>query len=62
MRTIISIEFVEEKLSGAQDIYWITHATVDDGTEVKGWGKHFEVGDEVEVFFHKEQVKMKKKG
>lgn len=60
MRTIIEIEGVEKKMSKEGTPYWRTYAVVDDGTECIGFGKDFDLGDKVEVFFHKGIVKMKK--
>ena len=60
MRNIISIDHIESKVSKAGEDYHITHATLDDGSEARGFGRDFETGDKVEVFFHREQVKMKK--
>lgn len=60
MKKILRIEGVEEKMSKAGKKYWRTYAILDDGTEAIGWGKDFDLGDPVEVFYHKETVKMRK--
>lgn len=62
MRRIIRIEGVEKKRSKLGKTYWRTFAVLDDGTEATGWGKDFDLQDSVEVFFHFNTVKMKKKG
>lgn len=61
MRTIIRIEHIESKRAKmSRKLYWRTYAVLDDGTEAIGYGKGFDLGDEVEVFFHWGQVKMRK--
>lgn len=63
MRTIIKIEWVEpRKTAVGRKPYWRTHALLDDGTEAIGYGKDFDLGDKVEVFFHWNTVKMRKTG
>lgn len=61
MRTIIKIIHLESRTTrtGGEG-YWRTHALLDDGTEAVGFGKDFNKGDEVEVFYHYGQVKMRK--
>lgn len=61
MRTIIKIIGVESRhtIKGNEG-YWRTHALLDDGTEAVGFGKDFNKGDEVEVFYHFGQIKMRK--
>ena len=68
MRTIIKIVHVERRkldknLSKKHD-YWRTHAILDDGSEVVGYGKNFKVGDQVESFYDQkwDQHKMQHKG
>lgn len=63
MRTIISIEHIEEKKTEAGKTYWRTHALLDDGTEAIGYGKDFDIEEKVECFFDEKWgiVKMKKK-
>lgn len=60
MRTIIEIVGVEKRVSNGGDPYHRTHAILDDGTEATGYGSDFKVDDKVEVFFHKDTVKMRK--
>lgn len=60
MRTIIKVEHVEEKQDKEGNLYWRTHAVLDDGTEAIGYGKDFDLEDKVEVFYHWEQTKMRK--
>ncbi len=68
MRTIIKIEDVERRerfnTDGRLDkVYFRTHAILDDGSEVIGYGKDFDLGDLVESFWdEKHQVhKMQKR-
>lgn len=61
MREIISIQYVEEKVSKEGKKYKITHGLLDDGTEAEGYGEHFKEGDLVEVFFHWNKIKMQKR-
>lgn len=62
MRTITEIESVEKRTTQkTKKSYWKTYAILDDGTEASGYGKDFDLGDKVEVFYHYEQVKMRKK-
>lgn len=60
MKKIISIENIEKKQSKDGRPYIITHALLEDGTEVEGFGADFKLGDNVEVFFHWERIKMRK--
>ena len=46
MRKIISIEFIERTKS-----YTRTHAILDDGSIVIGFGEKFKVGDSVMSFY-----------
>lgn len=61
VRTIVKIvglkSWTKDKIT-----HWKTYAVVDDGTEVEGYGKDFEVGDQVQVLHDKkwDQVKMQK--
>lgn len=50
MVTIIEILGVEEKRKDNK-IYYLTHAIVEDGDELVGFGK-FEVGEKVQRYFH----------
>lgn len=50
MRTIISIDHIEERQKDDKT-YYRTYATVDSGEECVGYGRDFKVGDLVEVFF-----------
>lgn len=59
MRTIIKIEHVEELKDKKGKTYWRTHAILDDGSEVVGYGKDFDLGNKVESFFHYGQHKMR---
>ena len=58
MRTIISIEHIEERKDKMGRPYWRTHAIVTDDMgnkeEAVGWGKDYDLGDKVE-FFHDDQ-------
>lgn len=60
MRKIIEITFVEKRTSKDKKPYSRTHALLDDGTGATGYGEDFKINDEVEVFFHRETVKMQK--
>lgn len=61
MKKIIEIVGVEMRRAAMSNKeYWRTHAILEDGTECVGFSKDFKVGDEVEVFFHYGQVKMRK--
>lgn len=51
MKRILSIEGIEKKWDKQGKEYWVTHATLEDGTEVRGYGPDFEAGDRVEYFF-----------
>lgn len=57
MRSVISIEYKEEKLSKAKKRYTITHVLLDDGTEAEYFGSDVKVDDSVECFFHFGKVK-----
>lgn len=58
MRTIIAITGAEEKRKDDR-IYYRTHAILDDGEECIGFGE-FKVGEEVQVFLHKNVIKMRR--
>lgn len=60
MRQVIEIMYIDERVSKEGDTYWITTVLLDDGTEAEFWGKGLRVGDELEVFFHKERIKARK--
>lgn len=61
MRKIIKIEHVEKRRGLInKEPYWRTHALLDDGTQAVGYGKDFDLGDKVEVFYHWGQIKMRK--
>ena len=51
MRTIIDIEYIDEKIDKNGKAYFLTTALLDDGTEAVGWGEGFARGDKVEVWF-----------
>jgi hypothetical protein len=52
MRAIISIIGVEEKRDKDNKLFYRTHALLDDGSEVIGYGSDYKVGDKVESFYH----------
>ena len=60
MRTLIEIIGTQEKRDKDNHIYYKTLAMIDDGTECWGWGSDFQIGDQVEVFFHHDEIKMRK--
>lgn len=60
MRKIISIEHVEFFKGKDGNKYSRTHAILDDGEEVQGFGKDYQIGDLVQVFLHKGVIKMAK--
>lgn len=60
MRTVISIQHIEPRTDKDGKPYWRTHLLLDDGGEAIYWGKDIEVGDLVEVFFHKGMIKARK--
>lgn len=61
MRKILSIEHIEQRRAAmSRKVYQRTHAILDDGTEAVGFGDDFEIGNLVEVFFHKGTVKMRR--
>lgn len=67
MRKIIEILSVERKklVKSAQknNDYWKTTALLDNQEEASGYGKDFEVGDEVEAWWDEDydQYKMQKR-
>lgn len=61
MRKVIEIIGVEHRVSKASKHYAVTHVLVDDGTECQVYGTNIAVGDEVEVYFHYNKVKARKK-
>lgn len=62
MHRIISILGVEERRDKDNKLYYRTHARLDTGEEVVGWGSDFEIGDEVMHFYSPEfdVIKMRK--
>jgi hypothetical protein len=60
VRTILKIEGIELRTDKLGREYWRTYAILDDGSEVVGYGKVFEVGDKVMSYYHKEVHKMSK--
>jgi hypothetical protein len=50
LRRIIKILHVQEHTDKNGETYWKTHAMIDDGSEVQGYGKDFAEGDWVESF------------
>lgn len=55
MRRIISIQHIKIWKDKIGKKHWRTYAILDDGTdEVQGYGKDFDVDDEVEVFYHRD--------
>lgn len=60
MRKIIRIVGHEERLKN-NERYTITHALLEDGEEVTGWGSEFEVGDEVMTWWDEQHNKAKMK-
>lgn len=40
--------------------YKVTVAQMEDGSEATGYGDDFKAGDRVELFFHRNQIKIKK--
>lgn len=53
MRKIIEILSIESWLKG-KDTHWRTTAMLDNQEEARGYGKDFEVGDEVEAWWDDE--------
>lgn len=51
MRTVIKILGIEEKWDKTGKKYHRTHALLDTGDEVVGYGNDFNVGDLVEHFY-----------
>ena len=60
MRKIIRIEHIEERKDSKGKTFFRTHAILEDGSEVVGYGKDFDLGDLVESFWHYNQAKMRK--
>jgi hypothetical protein len=60
MQKIIFIQHVEQFTDKNGKKRWRTHAILDDGSEVVGFGKDFDLGDRVVSFYHHEQFKMQK--
>lgn len=61
-KKIISIDGVVKKIKDDKE-YSITHAVLETGEEVSGWGSDFKVGDVVEYWFDSQfnKTKMRKK-
>jgi len=61
-KKIIRIEGVVKKIKDDKE-YSITHAVLETGEEVSGWGSDFRVGDVVEYWFDSQfnKTKMRKK-
>lgn len=61
-KKIIRIEGVVKKIKDDKE-YSITHAVLETGEEVSGWGSDFKVGDVVEYWFDSQfnKTKMRKK-
>lgn len=61
MRTIIKINHLKSWTKDGKT-HWKTYATLDDGSEVSGYGKDYEVGDRVESLHDKkwDEHKMQK--
>lgn len=57
MRTVISVEYKEQKISKVGKPYTITHIMVSDGTVAEFYGDEVRVGDSVEVFLHWGKIK-----
>lgn len=51
MRTIKKILSVDRRVSKYKKVYFVTIIIDSDGDEASGYGKDFEVGDHIEVFF-----------
>lgn len=51
MRVIQSILGIEKRFDKKGKVYWRTHAILDDGEQVVGYGMGFSTGDKVEAFF-----------
>ena len=51
MLRIIEIVGVEEKADSKGNLYYRTHAVLEDGDECVGFGKDFKIGDLVERFY-----------
>lgn len=60
MRKIISIQHLESWRDKLNKRHWRTHVLLDDGTEAQGYGKEFDIGDSVQVFYHKGVIKVQK--
>lgn len=60
MREVISVQYVEDRVSKDKKPYKITHVLMDDGTEAEYWGDDVKRGDMLEVFFHFNKVKARK--
>ncbi len=61
MREVIEIFGTEDKVSKDGKKYKITHLLVDDGSECELFGDDIKQGDLVEVFWHFNKVKARKK-
>lgn len=59
MRTIINIIGIKHWEKDDKK-HSKTLALLDDGTEAYGYGSDYKLGDEVEVFFHWQEIKMRK--
>lgn len=51
MRKIVQIEHIEERKDKQGKTYFRTHAVLDDGSKVIGFGKEFDLDDAVESFY-----------
>lgn len=62
MRLILKIINKSKRTSREGKVYSVTTAQMDDGQIAEGFGTNFEVGDEVQVFFHEKfgKIKMRK--
>lgn len=56
------IQGVERKISAGKVEYTLTHIIADDGSEGTGFGEDYKVGQEVEHFMHKGNLKFRLKG
>jgi len=62
MRKIVAVDHIEKKKDSLGEPYFRTHALLDDGEEVVGFGNDFEIGDLVERFYDPiwDVIKMRK--
>lgn len=62
MRHIIKIEHTQDFLDKDLKKFYRTYAIADDGSEVTGFSResaHFDLNDKIEVFLHRNTVKMR---